>query len=200
MTALTILMLVAAYLLGSVSSAVLICRLFNLPDPRTVGSGNPGATNVYRLGGKIPASLVFVCDMLKGTIPVWGSYWLGLSPIELGFIGIAACLGHMYPLYFEFKGGKGVATAFGAMLPIGYDLSLVLIFSWVLGVRLSGFSSVGAAVSVLLAPLATYIIKPEYVIPVSLLSLLILGKHRSNFARLLRKEESKIWQKGKIKE
>ena len=123
MTALTILMLATAYLLGSISSAILICRVFALPDPRERGSGNPGATNVYRLGGRIPALLVLICDILKGTLPVYGSYFLGIEPIYLGLIGVAACLGHMFPLFFQFKGGKAVATAFGAMLPIGLGLA-----------------------------------------------------------------------------
>ena len=95
MTPLTLLMITVAYLFGSLSSAVVISRLFGLPDPRTAGSKNPGATNVYRLGGRIPALLVLIMDILKGTIPVYGSYFLGLNPIVLGVIAIAACLGHI---------------------------------------------------------------------------------------------------------
>lgn len=106
MDALALIMTMAAYLLGSVSSAVLICRLLKLPDPRNVGSNNPGATNVLRIGGKGAAVSVLLCDMLKGTIPVWGGYFLGIDPIILGVIAIAACLGHMYPIFFHFKGGK----------------------------------------------------------------------------------------------
>lgn len=105
MDALALIMTMAAYLLGSVSSAVLICRLLKLPDPRNVGSNNPGATNVLRIGGKGAAVSVLLCDMLKGTIPVWG-YFLGIDPIILGVIAIAACLGHMYPIFFHFKGVK----------------------------------------------------------------------------------------------
>ncbi|MGO2477449.1 MAG: glycerol-3-phosphate 1-O-acyltransferase PlsY, partial [Pseudoalteromonas sp.] len=108
-----VLMLVLAYLLGSISSAILVSRLFRLPDPRTHGSNNPGATNVSRLGGKLPAVMVRIFDILKGTIPVWAAYFLKLDPLLLGLIGVAACLGHMYPLFFSFNGGKAVATAFG---------------------------------------------------------------------------------------
>ena len=104
MISLTVLMVAVAYLFGSLSSAVVISRAFGLPDPRTAGSKNPGATNVYRLGGRIPALLVLVMDILKGTIPVYGSYFLGIEPILLGVIAIAACLGHIFPLYFGFKG------------------------------------------------------------------------------------------------
>ena len=200
MTSLTLLMAAVAYLFGSLSSAVVISQLFGLPDPRTAGSKNPGATNVYRLGGRIPALLVLVMDILKGTIPVYGSYFLGIEPIMLGVIAIFACLGHIFPLYFGFKGGKAVATAFGAMLPIGLDLAGLLILSWVVVVFLTGYSSLGALVAVSLAPLFTFLIKPLYTVPVAMLSLLIILRHKDNIARLLAGNESKVWDKGKVKE
>jgi glycerol-3-phosphate acyltransferase PlsY len=200
MISLTILMVAVAYLFGSLSSAVLISRVFLLPDPRTAGSKNPGATNVYRLGGRIPALLVLVMDILKGTIPVYGSYFLGIEPVLLGLIAIAACLGHIFPLYFGFKGGKAVATAFGAMLPIGLDLAGFLIVSWVLVVFITGYSSLGALVAVSLAPLFTWLVKPLYTIPVAMLSILIIIRHKDNIVRLLSGSESKVWDKGSIKE
>ena len=193
-------MIAVAYLFGSLSSAVVISQLFGLPDPRTAGSKNPGATNVYRLGGRIPALLVLVMDILKGTIPVYGSYFLGIEPIMLGVIAIFACLGHIFPLYFGFKGGKAVATAFGAMLPIGLDLAGLLILSWVVVVFLTGYSSLGALIAVSLAPLFTFLIKPLYTVPVAMLSLLIILRHKDNIARLLAGNESKVWDKGKVKE
>ena len=200
MTPLTLLMITVAYLFGSLSSAVVISRLFGLPDPRTAGSKNPGATNVYRLGGRIPALLVLIMDILKGTIPVYGSYFLGLNPIVLGVIAIAACLGHIFPLYFGFKGGKAVATAFGAMLPIGLDLAGLLVLGWVVVVFLTGYSSLGALIAVSLAPLFTFLIKPLYTIPVAMLSLLIILRHKDNITRLMAGNESKVWDKGKVKE
>lgn len=200
MIALTLLMISVAYLFGSLSSAVVICKAFALPDPRTAGSKNPGATNVYRIGGRIPGILVLVMDILKGTIPVYSSYFLGLEPITLGFIAVAACLGHIFPLYFGFQGGKAVATAFGAMLPIGLDLAGLLILSWVIVVFLSGYSSLGALIAVSLAPLFTWWIKPLYTMPVIMLSLLIIIRHHENIQRLINKAESKIWDKGNIKE
>ena len=200
MISLTLLMIAIAYLFGSLSSAVVISQLFGLPDPRTAGSKNPGATNVYRLGGRVPALLVLVMDILKGTIPVYGSYFLGIEPIMLGVIAIFACLGHIFPLYFGFKGGKAVATAFGAMLPIGLDLAGLLILSWVVVVFLTGYSSLGALIAVSLAPLFTFLIKPLYTVPVAMLSLLIILRHKDNIARLLAGNESKVWDKGKVKE
>ncbi|WP_213999506.1 glycerol-3-phosphate 1-O-acyltransferase PlsY [Arsukibacterium sp.] len=197
MTLLIVIMMFAAYLLGSVSSAVLVCQLFRLPDPRFHGSGNPGATNVLRLGGPVPAVLVLLFDILKGTIPVWGSYFLQIEPVWLGAIAICACLGHIYPVFFGFKGGKAVATAFGAMMPIGLDLAGLLIASWVLLVALSGYSSLAAIITVALAPLFTWWIKPLYTVPVLMLSILIIARHRQNIVRLYQGKESKVWDKSK---
>ena len=193
-------MICVSYLMGSLSSAVVVCQLYGLPDPRTVGSQNPGATNVYRLGGRIPAALVLVFDILKGTLPVYSSYLLGIAPLGLGLIALAACLGHIFPLYFGFVGGKAVATAFGAMLPIGLDLTGALIATWLLTVFLTGYSSLGALVAVSLAPLFTWWIKPLYTLPVAMISVLIVIRHHGNIIRLLRGEESKVWSKGQSKE
>ena len=190
MLSLTLLMMGVAYLFGSLSSAVLICRLYGLPDPRTAGSQNPGATNVYRIGGRVPALLVLVMDILKGTIPVYASYFMAIEPVYLGLIAIAACLGHIFPLYFGFIGGKAVATAFGAMLPIGLDLAGLLVLSWIVTVFLVGYSSLGAIVAVSLAPIFTWLIKPLYTVPVAMLSLLIILRHKQNITRLLQGTES----------
>lgn len=192
---LVILMFVLAYLLGSISSAILVSRLFKLPDPRTHGSNNPGATNVYRLGGSLPACLVLVFDILKGTIPVWGAYFLKLEPLELGLIAVAACLGHMYPLFFSFKGGKAVATAFGSLLPIGLSLGGLLIGTWLLIVAITRYSSLAALVAVTLAPLYTWWIKPLYTLPVTFITLLIIIRHRTNIVRLFKGEEPKVGTK-----
>ncbi|MEW9798358.1 glycerol-3-phosphate 1-O-acyltransferase PlsY [Alteromonas sp. CYL-A6] len=200
MIATIILMTGIAYLMGSLSSAVVISRVWGLPDPRYAGSNNPGATNVLRLGGRFPAALVLLMDILKGTIPVYGSYFLGIEPVYLGLIAIAACLGHIFPLYFHFQGGKAVATAFGAMLPIGLDLAGLLILTWSVVVFLSGYSSLGALIAVSLAPLFTWFIKPLYTLPVAMLSVLIIVRHRGNIRRLLNGTESRIWDKGRIKE
>ncbi|WP_406664153.1 glycerol-3-phosphate 1-O-acyltransferase PlsY [Gallaecimonas sp. GXIMD1310] len=192
MIATAVLMILVAYLLGSVSSAVIVCRLTGLPDPRQHGSGNPGATNVLRLGGKGPAALVLAADVLKGTIPVWSAFFLGIDAIWLGVIAIAACLGHIFPIFFRFRGGKGVATAFGAMAPIGLTLTGLQILTWMLVVYLTRLSSLAAIVTAALSPLYTWFIKPTYVIPVAMLASLIILRHKDNIRRLFQGTESKM--------
>ncbi|HGJ5882221.1 glycerol-3-phosphate 1-O-acyltransferase PlsY [Arsenophonus sp.] len=199
MSAIALGMIIFAYLCGSISSAVLICRLIGLPDPRRHSSENPGATNVLRIGGKAAALAVLICDILKGMIPVWLAYYLNIPPFYLGIIAIAASLGHIYPIFFGFKGGKGVATAFGSIVAIGWGLSGVVAGTWLLTVLLSGYSSLGAIVTALLAPFYVWWFKPEFTFPVAMLSCLILFRHHDNIQRLWRGQESRIWQKMKKK-
>lgn len=195
MTPLALIMIIAAYLLGSISSAVLICRVLRLPDPRTVGSNNPGATNVLRVGGKGAAAAVLLCDMLKGTIPVWLGYYLNIDSIILGVVAIAACLGHMYPIFFHFKGGKGVATALGAIAPIGFDLTGMIMATWLVVAFLFRYSSLAALVTALLAPFYAWLVKPQYTLPVAMLCCLIVLRHHQNIRRLLDGSEPKLGQK-----
>lgn len=193
---LTLLLIVAAYLIGSISSAILICKIAGLPDPRTLGSKNPGATNVLRIGSKTAAASVLLFDIFKGTIPVWSGYFLGVEPLYLGFVAIAACLGHMFPIFFGFKGGKAVATAFGVLLPINTYLALLIIFTWLFVARVSRYSSLAAIVTVALAPWYTWLIKPVYTLPVFMLAVLIIIRHHGNIMRLIRGNERKIFEKG----
>ncbi|MDW6018069.1 glycerol-3-phosphate 1-O-acyltransferase PlsY [Vibrio plantisponsor] len=197
MTPLALIMIISAYLLGSISSAVLICRLLRLPDPRGVGSNNPGATNVLRIGGKKAAAAVLLCDMLKGTIPVWAGYFLKIDPLILGLVAIAACLGHMYPIFFHFKGGKGVATALGAIAPIGLDLTTMIMATWLFVAVIFRYSSLAAIVTVLLAPLYTWLVKPQYTLPVAMLCCLIILRHHQNIKRLFAGTEPKVGEKKK---
>ncbi|GBU11806.1 glycerol-3-phosphate acyltransferase [Enterobacterales bacterium] len=192
-------MIIFAYLCGSISSAILVCRVAGLPDPRTQGSGNPGATNVLRIGGRTAAATVLIFDVLKGMLPVWLAYILNVPPIYLGLTAIAACLGHIYPVFFRFKGGKGVATAFGAIAPIGWDLTGLMTGTWLLTVLLSGYSSLGAIVSALIAPFYVWWFRPQFTFPVAMLSCLILLRHHDNIQRLWRRQETKIWDKWKEK-
>ncbi|MDN7123804.1 glycerol-3-phosphate 1-O-acyltransferase PlsY [Pseudidiomarina terrestris] len=184
MGAIIVLAIIVAYLFGSLSSAVIICKLFRLPDPRFNGSNNPGATNVYRIGGKIPALLTLTFDVLKGMLPVWGSYFLGIPPLFLGVVAVAACLGHIFPLYFQFRGGKAVATALGTMFPVAWEMALLLIATWLLVFRVSKVSSIAALITVTLAPFYAYWIKPQYTVPTIMISILIIWRHQANISRL----------------
>jgi glycerol-3-phosphate acyltransferase PlsY len=192
MLLLTVAMIIAAYLLGSISSAILICKILGLPDPRTTGSNNPGATNVLRMSNKLTAATVLFLDILKGTVPVWGAYFLQVEPLYLGIIGVAACLGHMYPIFFNFQGGKAVATALGTLLPIGLGLGALLIITWLSVAKLTKYSSLAAIVTVSLAPVYVFLLKPLYVYPTLMLSALIILRHKDNIVRLLKGTESKI--------
>jgi len=192
-------MIIFAYLCGSISSAILVCRVARLPDPRTQGSGNPGATNVLRIGGRAAAATVLIFDVLKGMLPVWLAYRLNIPPMYLGLTAIAACVGHIYPVFFRFQGGKGVATAFGAIAPIGFDLTGLMAGTWLLTVLLSGYSSLGAIISALIAPFYVWWFKPQFTFPVAMLSCLILLRHHDNIQRLWRGQEGKIWDKLKQK-
>lgn len=200
MISFTLMMIFAAYILGSISSAIVVCYLFGKGDPRNQGSGNPGATNVLRIAGPFAAVLVLVFDILKGTVSVYASFLLGVDAISIGAIAIAACLGHMYPVFFKFRGGKGVATALGCLISMGFNLAGLLLGSWILVVIVTGYSSLAAIITVMLAPIYTLFFKPEYLYAVIMLSILIIWQHRDNIRRLLRGEESKIWKKGKVNE
>lgn len=189
-------MIIVAYLFGSLSGAIIVSQIMHLPNPRYHGSQNPGATNMLRISGVIPALIVLIIDMLKGMIPVLISYRMGIAPMFLGFIGIAACLGHMYPCFFKFQGGKGVATAFGTMAAIGWDFAGAFSVTWLLATWLSGYSSIGAIVSFTLAPGYVWLFKPELTLPVSMLSCMILARHIDNIQRLLQGKEYKIGKKS----
>jgi acyl phosphate:glycerol-3-phosphate acyltransferase len=188
-------LIIASYLLGSISSAILICELLGFPDPRSTGSHNPGATNVLRISNKATAATVLFFDILKGAIPVWGAFFLKIEPMYLGLIALATCLGHMYPIFFNFKGGKAVATAFGVFLPIGLSLGGLLILTWLIVAKITRYSSLAAIVTVSLAPYYIYLIKPLYFYPSIMLSALIIFRHRDNIIRLIKGTESKISKK-----
>lgn len=189
----TLLMIIIAYFCGSLSGALLVSRMMHLRNPLEYGSHNPGATNMLRINGKLPAMLVLVFDMLKGTIPVYIAYRIGISPFFLGMVGIAACLGHIFPCFFGFHGGKGVATALGMMMPIGLDFTGCFILTWLLALFVTGYSSVASIVGFLFAPLYVWIFKAELTLPVTMLSCVIIIRHSSNIMRLFKGEEPKSW-------
>jgi glycerol-3-phosphate acyltransferase PlsY len=188
---------IAAYLLGSISSAIVICKLCGLPDPRGQGSGNPGATNVLRYGGKKVAAGVFLGDMLKGLLPVLAAYWLGLSAATIAIVGLLAFAGHIWPVFFGFRGGKGVATAFGVLLGWAWLPAAVLAAVWIGAAVISRISSLGAISAAVCAPLAVWALQdqPVYAWATMLMSVVLLWRHRSNLRNLLRGTEPRIGQK-----
>ncbi len=190
-----------AYLLGSVSSAIIVCRLSGLPDPRSEGSKNPGTTNVLRLGGKKAAAITLLGDVLKGLIAVKLTMWIDPSPAVVAPVILAVFLGHLYPLFFNFEGGKGVATAFGAILGLSWAAGGMLLATWMIVVYFLRISSLAALISALLAPIfVTYFLNWHYAIPVAIMSILLIWRHRANVDRLLKGIEPKIDVKKNIPE
>ena len=189
---------VLAYLLGSVSSAVIVSRLMKLPDPRRQGSGNPGATNVLRLGGKTAAALTLAGDIAKGALPMAFAHSLGVSDGVLGATGFAAFLGHLYPVFFGFKGGKGVATALGVLAVGAPAVAAVLVATWLATAALFRFSSLAAIVAAVAAPLATWYLdsRPALVAMCAAIAVLLIWRHRANIRRLVAGEESRIGRKA----
>lgn len=189
------LLLVAAYLLGSVSSAIIVCRIMGLGDPREAGSGNPGATNVLRIGGekgKRAAGITLAGDMLKGVVPVLLAHALGFEPLWVILVGMAAFLGHLYPVFFQFKGGKGVATFIGVMLALHFWAGLLVAATWLFIAKGLKISSLSALIASLLAPVYLYFLTGElsWVWLTLAMTLLLFWRHRSNIGRLIRGEET----------
>ncbi len=181
----------AAYLIGSISSAIIICRLMGLPDPREQGSGNPGATNVMRIGGKKAAGITLLGDMLKGLIPVYAANVLGLPTELVAATGLAAFMGHLYPVFFGFKGGKGVATSVGVLLGFSWTLGFAFMATWFLIYKLGKISSLSALVASILSPVfAWFIIGDKAIVAASVVMMVfLLWRHKGNIKRLLAGEE-----------
>ncbi len=185
------------YLIGSISTAIIVCKLMRLPDPRSEGSGNPGATNVLRVGGKLPAAITLIGDALKGFAPVYAATALQIPPLWIGLTAIACVLGHLYPLFFQFKGGKGVATTFGAVFGLSWLAGLLVIASWLALSLTFRYSSLAALGSLLILPLFLWITTGSMAIVICGVAIgtLVFWRHRSNIGRLLRGEEPKIGDK-----
>lgn len=183
-----------AYLIGSLSTAVLISKAFNLPDPRTEGSRNPGATNVLRLGNKKAAAFTLAGDLSKGLIPVVIARSVELEAAAVAAVGMAAFLGHLYPIFFGFRGGKGVATALGVLLGLSGALGLLAALTWLVIAKVFRISSLAALLAATLAPVYAWLLNlaPPIIIVVAIMCLFILWRHRSNIQRLIRGGEGKI--------
>jgi glycerol-3-phosphate acyltransferase PlsY len=190
-----IIWIVLAYLLGSISSAIIVCRLLALPDPRSEGSGNPGATNVLRIGGKKAAALTLLGDMLKGYIPVALAVWFVLDPVVIIAIGVAAFVGHLWPVFFNFQGGKGVATELGVLFGLHPVIGLVIAAVWLLIAKGLKISSLAALVAMMLAPLMVWFWTEgelSWTLGVALMSAMLIYRHKSNIKRLISGEETSI--------
>jgi glycerol-3-phosphate acyltransferase PlsY len=188
-----------AYLFGSISSAVITCKLLGLPDPRTEGSGNPGATNVLRIGGKKAAIITLIGDFLKGVIPVLLAKWLGISDLGLALVTFAAFFGHLYPVFFKFQGGKGVATAFGCMTALSWPVGICLLVTWLDIAFMFRYSSLAALVTAIAAPFFTYFFtNMTFTVMAAIMSLLLIWRHRKNIKNLFAGKENKIGKKSKI--
>jgi glycerol-3-phosphate acyltransferase PlsY len=194
----TLILIAGAYLLGSLSSAIIVCRLLGLPDPRGEGSGNPGATNVLRIGGKKAAAITLIGDMLKGLIPVLIAKLLGATIAVQAMVAVAAFLGHLYPLFFGFRGGKGVATALGVLLGLHWPVGLLTIATWLVIAKLFKISSLAALLSILVTPLYIWWLIPERSLIIAMLFMgaLLFWRHRSNIQNLVKGTEGHIDDKS----
>ena len=197
-----LLALVAAYLIGSLSFAVIVSRVMGLSDPRSYGSGNPGATNVLRSGSKKAAVLTLVLDALKGLIPVvlvrsFGDR-LGLGEGTQALVALGAFLGHVWPVFFRFQGGKGVATAAGVLLGLNLLLGLAVLVTWLAVAYLTRYSSLAALVAALVAPLIQFLVwgASPVAVAISAMSLMLVWRHSANIGKLIAGTESKIGQKS----
>ncbi|WP_438969658.1 glycerol-3-phosphate 1-O-acyltransferase PlsY [Methylophaga sp.] len=191
--ALPIALLVAAYLIGSLNSAIVLCKLGGLPDPRTQGSGNPGATNVLRFGGKKLAATVLLIDVLKGVLPVVAAHILGLDMVWVAATAFAAFLGHLFPIFFQFQGGKGVATALGGFLALAPVLALAGLATWGLVFAVSRISSLSALTAAAITPFySLWLIESvgaRWLILI--IALMLIARHHSNIRRLITGHEGK---------
>jgi glycerol-3-phosphate acyltransferase PlsY len=202
----TLLATVAAYALGSLSFAVIVSRVMRLPDPRTFGSGNPGATNVLRSGSKLAAVVTLLLDAMKGWLALaLANHYatrFGLDDSSFALVAIAAFLGHLFPVFFRFKGGKGVATALGVLLGIDYRLGLAAAICWLLVAYFSRYSSLAALVAAVAAPViyllggdTLWVLDSGIALSITVMAAILLWRHKQNISRLIKGTESRIGEK-----
>lgn len=186
--------LLGAYLLGSIPFAMVAAKVFGLADPRTFGSGNPGATNVLRTGNKKAALLTLIGDAAKGGVAVLLAQAFGLAEVAVSAVAVVVFLGHLYPIFLRFKGGKGVATAAGVLLALDPGLGLAVLLTWLLVAYVSRYSSLAAILAAVLAPVYSLLFhgSDQQVLVVGLIAMALVGKHWANIQRLLAGQETRI--------
>jgi len=186
---------VFSYLAGSISAAIIVCKVLGYPDPRGMGSNNPGTTNVLRIAGKGPAILTLAGDVAKGVIPILIGKALGIEGFALGLMGLCAFMGHLFPIFFNFEGGKGVATAVGVITTINWHIGLVLIGIWLAMAVVFRYSSLAALVAAACAPILIYFLDNPLFYPALIMIIFLFYRHKANIKGLLEGTESKIGQK-----
>ena len=197
---LTIVFVIAAYLLGSISFAVITSKLFGLADPRTYGSGNPGATNVLRSGKKAAAALTLFGDAAKGWLAVFLAIQFALPDVQIALVVLAVFLGHLFPVFLRFKGGKGVATALGVLLALNVWLGLGGLATWLLIAAVFRLSSLSALVAAATTPVYAVLLglPREWVLASGIMSLLLIWRHKSNIQNLLAGKEARIGERSRV--
>jgi glycerol-3-phosphate acyltransferase PlsY len=190
----TLLYSVIAYLIGSFSTAIATCKIMGIEDPRNTGSNNPGATNVLRHGGKKAAIITLIGDALKGLIPVLIAIQLQASPLTVGLVGLFALLGHIFPIYYRFKGGKGVATYYGVILGMNWQVGLIALVIWLIIAKLLKLSSLSALISVFMTPIILWYFTESVELSsvMTAMSVLVFWRHKKNIQLLLQGSEAKI--------
>ena len=190
-----LLIILFAYLVGSVSSGIIVSQIFNLPDPRTIGSKNPGATNVMRSGNKKAAIFTLLGDLLKAILVLTLAEYLGFNDLIIVCVALAVLIGHIYPIFYKFQGGKGVATAIGILIALNFKLALIVASIWLLVFGIWRYSSLAAIVAAISAPIiAIFILRDQslYCIAFTLITIIILIKHKANVKKLLSGTELKF--------
>jgi glycerol-3-phosphate acyltransferase PlsY len=189
-----------AYLLGSISSAIIVSKLFKVTDPRKIGSGNPGTTNILRYAGKTAAALTLIGDVTKGIIPIALGYKLDFTTGTLSVIGLCSLLGHIYPIFYHYKGGKGIATFIGILAALNWLLACCFVLTWSTTAFFTRYSSLSALVAITVTPIFAFMIE----VPTSMLivliccSLIIFIHHKKNLVNLMKGDEKKIGQKADL--
>ncbi len=193
------LLAIFSYIVGSINSSIIFSRIFKMQDPRSYGSKNPGATNILRTGNKILAASILIIDILKGLFPTLLAYYILENIFYIQIIGIIAVIGHIFPVFYNFKGGKGVATALGAILGFDIVLGFICLFTWLITAFLFRYSALSAIVSFTFLPIYTWFSYESIVITsvYLVLSIIVVYKHKTNIKNLLNNEETKIGKNNK---